>query len=463
MKVRLAAVVVFAALVAGCGGSGGGGGDSTSGADSVVPADAIAFATIDTDTSSAQVSSALKILRKFPAEPQAERQLRASLSRNGVDLATLGKTAGSEVDIAVVTVDDEPTPVGFARPSDEKAFLAQLDRSKSKHMKTGDWTVFSDKQAALDAVSKRSGDLSDDATYQTAMKSLPDDAIIRFYGSSRAEKALTRAAGQNVPPAALGALPTAKWTAGALTSADGAFKLEVHTKTSSKPRSATGLADRIPAGSIVALALEGGGTTIPASAQQQLAGLGQQIGIDLPALVGALNGPVIAYVRPGIPLPEVTIASRPKEPQRAAAAVGQLLARFASGTKPVPVPTPVDGGTLNKLDLGPVALFYGVNDGQLVVTDSSNALAELKGSVGRLSGDSVFKEAKDGAGMGDSAQGFLYVDMKDALPALSGFAQLANQKLPPQVESNLRPLRSALVYGSADGGVQTVVTYVKTS
>ena len=127
------------------------------------------------------------------------------------------------------------------------------------------------------------------------------------------------------------------------------------------------------------------------------------------------------------------------------------------------MPTKVDGGTLNKMDLGPISLYFGVNDGQLVVTDSSNALAELNGSVGRLSGDSVFKEAKDGAGMGDTSQGFLYLDIKDALPALSGFAQLANQKLPPAVENNLRPLRSALVFGATDSGIQTFVAFVKTT
>ena len=109
------------------------------------------------------------------------------------------------------------------------------------------------------------------------------------------------------------------------------------------------------------------------------------------------------------------------------------------------------------------SLYYGVNDGQLVVTDSSNALAELNGSVGRLSGDDVFKEAKDGAGMTDSAQTFIFLDIKDALPALSGFAQLANQTLPPELESNLRPLRSALLFGSSDSSVGSFVVYVKTS
>jgi hypothetical protein len=464
MRFRLAGVAVLAVLAAGC---GGGGGSSSSDAESIVPAGALAFATIDTDTSSAQVSSALKILDKFPIEPRAEQQLRASIKDSGVDFDALTSSAGSEVDFAVINANGEQVPVGLAKPSDEKAFDAQLDKSESKHTTMDGWTVFADKQATLDAFKRQSGagNIGDDAAYQAAIKSLPSDAIARFYASPAAEDALLKAAKQNLPAASLGKLASAKWFAGALTSQDGAFKLEVHTKAASTQAlsKSNPLTSKIPSGSIVALALNGGGAakTLPAATQEQLSVLGQQIGIDLPALISVLNGPVIAYVRPGIPLPEVTIAARPANPQSAAAAIGGLVTRFATGAKAVP--SKVDGGTLNKLNLGPVSLYYGVNDGQLVVTDSSNALAELGGSVGRLTGDAVFKEAKDGAGMTDSAQTFLFVDIKDALPALSGFAQLANQSLPPAAEANLRPLRSALLFGSSDNSVGSFVVYVKTS
>jgi len=462
MRVRLAGVAVLAVLAAGCGGGGGG---SASSADSVVPRDALAFATIDTDASSAQVASALTILKKFPIEPRAEQQLRTSITKGGVSFDAITKSAGPEVGLAVLMVDGKPTPVGFARPSDEKTFDAQLDKHQGKHQKIDGWTVFAGKQAAIDAVSSRKGDLSADSTYQAAVKSLPGDAIARFYASPAGEEAVVRAAKQQVPSASLGALPQAQWTAGALTSADGAFKLEVHSKSAKTQvlSQHNPLASKIPSGSIVALALNAGGAmkTLPAATQEQLSVLGQQLGVDLPGLISVLDGPMIAYVRPGIPLPEVTIAARPASPASSASAVGSLLARFASGAKPVA--TKVDGGTLNQLNLGPVSLYYGVNDGQLVVTDSSNALAELNGSVGRLSGDAVFKEAKDGAGMTDSAQTFIFLDIKDALPALSGFAQLANQTLPPALESNLRPLRSALLFGSSDSSVGSFVVYVKTS
>ena len=184
MRVRLAGVAVLAVLAAGCGGGGGG---SSSDAESVVPANALAFATIDTDKSSAQVSSALKILDKFPIEPRAEQQLRASIKDSGVDFNALTSSAGSEVDIAVINVNGQQLPVGLAKPSDENAFVAQLDKTESKHTTMDGWTVFADKQATLDAFKQQSSgsDIGDDATYQAAIKSLPvrcDRALLRLSG-----------------------------------------------------------------------------------------------------------------------------------------------------------------------------------------------------------------------------------------------------------------------------------------
>ena len=44
--------------------------------------------------------------------------------------------------------------------------------------------------------------------------------------------------------------------------------------------------------------------------------------------------------------------------------------------------------------------------------------------------------------------GFLYVDLKDLIPAIAG---LGGNVLSPDVDANVRPLRSLLVYGTADG------------
>ena len=464
MRGRAIAIATVALLAAGCG-SGGGGSASGDAAD-LVPPGALAYISVDTDFSSTQIKNAESVLDKFPIKPKLLAQIRSSLSQGGTDVNALKSSIGPELDVAVLKVNGETNAVGYTQPSDEKAFDAQLDKDKTVHTKIGGWTVFSDKQAFLDAAKNRSGKLSDDPAFQAAMKTVPGagDAIARVYASSAGTQTALGAASGSLGSAggSLGSFGGAKWIAGALTSQDGAFKLEVHAKaTGLATSSGSPLVDQIPSGSIVALQIASGSRTIPASTQQQLGSMSKQLGIDLPALVGALDGPVIAYVRAGLPLPEVTIAAKPSQPQRAVKAVGQLITKLAQG--PPAVPTKVDGGTLNKVDLGALALYYGVNGDELVVTDSANALAELKGSVGHLTGDGVFKEAKDGAGMPDGGQGFLFVDLQDALPAISGLAQLASQTLPPSVEANLKPLRSLLVFGSREGDVQSLVAYVKTS
>ena len=81
----------------------------------------------------------------------------------------------------------------------------------------------------------------------------------------------------------------------------------------------------------------------------------------------------------------------------------------------------------------PVALFDTDNDGTVDLAEAKKAASDL---FDKLDHD------KDGT-----------LDIKDALPALSGFAQLANQNLPPEVENNLRPLRSALLFGSSEATV----------
>lgn len=468
MRARLAALALVAIVAVGCGSAGG---SSTPDGAGLVPTDALAYVTIDTDLGSGQLQSAQSVLDKFPLKAQALRQIHTAIAKSGIDLTALESSIGPELDLAVLRVNGKTVVVGITHPKDEKTFEAQLAKGSppAVHTTIDGWTVFSDTQAAIDAVRNRSGQLADDAGYKDAVKTLPaaGDAIVRAYVSPGGARAVAGAAsgGLGTAGSSLGSLGAgAKWSTAALTSHDGAFELQVHSKrtTGASAASGAGLADEIPSGSIVALSLTGGTGAIPAGTEQQLGGFSQQLGIDLQALVGVLDGPVIAYVRPGLPLPDVTLAAQPAHPEDAVKAVGQLIAKLAQGAG-TPVPTKVDGGTLNKVDLGSLALYYGVADGKLVVTDSANALAELNGSVGHLSGDDVFKEAKDAAGMPDTTQGFLFVDLKDALPAAEGLAQLANQAIPPQVDANLKPLRSLLVYGTRDAGLQSLVAYLKTS
>ena len=108
----------------------------------------------------------------------------------------------------------------------------------------------------------------------------------------------------------------------------------------------------------------------------------------------AVNGPAILYLKAGAPLPEVTIVVKPADAQKAQQTVGTLLAKFAKSAKPAS--TTVNGVTLQSVSLGPVSLYYGVLDGQLVLTDSQTAIGELQSKSNRLADDDTFKAAEEG-------------------------------------------------------------------
>jgi hypothetical protein len=87
----------------------------------------------------------------------------------------------------------------------------------------------------------------------------------------------------------------------------------------------------------------------------------------------------------------------------------------------------------------------------VVLSSGVNGIADY-GSGDHLPDSADFKEAQDAAGMPDSTGGFAYVDLKDALPLIEGFASLAGRSLPSETTENLRPLRSFLAWseGAAD-------------
>ena len=471
MRGRLAVLALLALLAAGCGSSEAGTKSGAGDASSLVPSTALGYIAANTDFGAGPLKSAEAILDKFPIKPKVLMELKASLQKQGIDADALASSIGPETDIAILRVNHETGAVAYTQPTDEKTFDAQLDKGQSPavHTVIDGWTVFSDKQAFLDAVTNRKANLADDASYQAAKKTIPalGDAIATAYASPLGIAAGTMAANASIPTGTtFGLGQGSAWATAAVTSSDDAFKLELHAKsTTTSPAAApttSALAASIPSGSIVALSLTRGAGTIPANVRSQVKAVSGTLGFDLAGLLDGLNGPVIAYVRPGLPIPEVTIAGRAPHPKRAAAAIGLLIRRLTQNQYK-PVPTPVDGGTLLKVDLGSLAIYYGAPGGKVVATDSANALAELNGSVGKLSGDAVFKEAKEGAAMPDANEGFLFVNLKDAVPAVEGFAQLANQTVPQSVMENLKPLRSLLIYGSRDGDLQSLVVYVKTN
>ncbi len=391
MRFRFAAVALLAVLAAGCGGSG----SSSSGAADLVPPDALAYITLNTDLGSSQDQNAVAILNKFPIKATLLAQIRKQVSSSGVDLDALKRSVGPEVDIAILTVAGKTTAVGFTQPKDEKTFDQQLDAGTSTHpvhTTINGWTVFTKDQSALDAVRNRSGKLSDEQGFKDATGSVPSagDALATAYVARSAIEQGASALGSQggLSTGSLG-LEQAKWVAAAATSHDAGVELEVHANGlgGSSPNQGSTLVDQIPSGALAVLSFGNADSLLTKLSSTVPAGtLGiatTALGVSLQDIGRALGGQTILFVRAGTPIPEATLASLPSDPQAALTTVGTLISKVTKGA--TPQATTIGGFAFHKVSLGPVDILYGLMNKELVVTDSTNAVAELQAKDNRLS------------------------------------------------------------------------------
>jgi hypothetical protein len=412
-------------LLAGCGGS-----KPAGAASELVPPSAVAFVSLDTD-----LGSLPRLIDRFPFGPKAVKAVRRALA--------LKRSAGPEIDLAFF----KGGMVAFTQPADQKAFEASL-QSSVVHARVRGWTAYTDNPALLHLVQHHKGKLSEQPGYDDAFARLPSGAVVRAYVASAAKALISGFSG--VLPGTLGAsvpkvTKAPAWVSAAVSATGNDLKIELHIKGSTGPAAAESTSDlvsKIPAGPVLAIGLGGVGT-VPKSLNTA--------GVDARAIADALGGQAIAYVRAGLPFPEVTIASKPRNMQKALGDVARLVAAF--GKKKVsPVPVTVDGVTLQDVAFGAVDIYYGTFDDLLVVSDSTDAVRGL-----RSSGDKLTVP-----GLPDKTNGFLYLDVEHALPAVKAFAKLANQTVPSQVDSYLKPLRTVVVYGTRDADVQNVFAILQT-
>jgi hypothetical protein len=155
-------------------------------------------------------------------------------------------------------------------------------------------------------------------------------------------------------------------------------------------------------------------------------------------------------VRKSVLIPEVTLILKQKDPRTATSTLNTIASRAALflGSRPVRANA---SGTVKKLPLGNFSVYYGVDGGNLVISDSLAAFGRKPSST--IEQDPVFEKAKSAADMPDETSGFLYVNVQDAVPMIEGIAQLSGQTLPPEVSQNLAPLQSFLVHGTSSDGV----------
>ena len=466
----LLTILALALAACGSGSSSSSSGGSPPAGASLIRSDVLGFVSIDSDLGSGQWQQFDKLWQKFPSHDSWLQQLKQELAKQNLDYESDVKPAlGPEFDVGIAPSGSTQAVVGITKPDDPAKFKQLASKaghgSPSVTRDLGDgWWAIADKASDFDAVLKGSGeDLSQSDSFTTAIGKLPGDTLVRAYLDgpqlNQLVKQRTQSGTSGLDASAVG-LQGLKYLAVSVSAEDDGLRLKGASSGGNLGGGefASKLLDQIPSDAFAAFDFLGSGTT---QQLQKLEGtpqfaqvakqLEQAYGVTADQLFGLLDGEVAFYARSGAVIPELTLALQPNDPTQALETVDKLMTRLAAeaGTR---VETGTQGGhEVKTVTFGQFAVHYGSVDGKVVLTSGVNGIADF-GSGGSLTDSADFKEAKSAAGMPDSTGGVFYVDLKNALPLIEGFAGLSGRDLPPKVTDNLRPLRSLLAWSEGQNG-----------
>jgi Protein of unknown function (DUF3352) len=471
---RLLPFLALAALLAGCGSA-----SKTSSSGSSIPAGAsivrtgvVAFVSIDSDTGSSQWQQLDELAQKFPGRDDAISKLKQKLTEQGVDYDQDVKPAlGPELDIAVVSAGNESSTkvVALTKPDDPAKFKALVAKLNAKdasgdrtvYREVDGWYALSDSQASISQALEGNGPLADDPDFKAAMGKLTGDTLVKLYLDGQRLNAI---ASQSTTTGSLG-LDKLKYIAASASAEDDGVR--IHGAQSGGPAGAGNFASAliggVPGDAFAFLNVNGKDVADQfeqLESNPQVAAaikrVERVIGVSYDEVFSTLlSGEVAFYVRPGAGIPELTLAFDPKDQSAALATLDKIAAKFGQVE-----PGTQGGHPVKTVNFGQFAIHYGSVDGKVLITSGASGIADY-GEGDHLPDSADFKQAQDAAGMPDSTGGVMYIDLKDALPLLEGFASLSGQSLPSSTTENLRPLRSFLAWTNGSGDTRTFDAFLE--
>jgi len=396
VAMRAAALAALVLVLAGCGSAASQTTSSlTTDAASLVPPNADAFVSLDTNFDSQQWRTV------------------ADLAGPKLKLGELKAAAGDALSVAVVGKE----AVAFAKPHDEaklRDFAAQFDKGHDHYtvQQVGDWSVVADSQDVFAAVrAAHSG------------KSLADDASFRAAESALSGNSLATAF---IKGGSLEGLGSAKWFAARLTGDANALQLNVQAQS---PKQAPGaysptLLRDVPSGAIAAVSFKDLDHTLA-----HLPGVDRYLGVSVAQLLPALRGEGVLYVLQGTLVPTFALEVQSPDPQAAERALHTAAAK-------------IEARTGNALVLR-VARY-----GSRVVLTNGPPSGGATG--GALVDDQPFKDALAAAGAPDRVTFLAYADVQRLKPLLDTLTQLVNpsSSSPPQL-SRLDPIATVVAFGTS--------------
>jgi hypothetical protein len=435
---RFFAAAAFAALAlvaAGCGASVSSvasGAASGTGAANLVPADADAFAAVNTDLGSDQWQRVDALTKDFPAHAKLLDQITSELQKHGLTWKDDVEPAlGPEADVALLGKDD----VVFTKPDDKDKLrtLAEKLSTSDEHYtveEIGGWSVVADAQDVFARVraAENGQSLADADTFSAAWAQLGADALVRAYATGNAAASMPRI----VKPG-----DKVQWLTARVWADGDALRAELTAKPSGAlPATTTQpLLRDVPSGAALAVAFHGSADLAQklSAAASKAAGGGVPLVGDLATLA---NSDGVLYARSAGLLPEVALELSSKNPQKALTTARGALGKL--------------GGSL-----GPVPLTAQLSNGKVVISDGPSAVAALR-SGPKLTGDAAYKNAVKSAGVPARTSFLVYADVTQLAPfvqVLAGALGGTTGQPDPALGENLTHLGTVVAWATTGGGL----------
>jgi hypothetical protein len=473
--IRIALLVALVLAVSGCGAKKDA---AASGGAELVSATAPVFISIDSNLSSDQWQQVDELFRKFPIRSQALSSLRSSLEEEpGLDYEQDIKPAlGDEIDLVWLDfAAGGSNVVAVTKPKDADAFRRMIEKANEQSPDTlvveerDGWFVVSDTQQKLDRFREESASgtkLADDTVFKDALAELPGEALVHVFARGESIVKALQGGVPGLSPFQLGRDQKPEFISAALSAEGSGFRLVGAGRTEAEPKAQiepfeSKFVSEVPADAVAFLTFRGGDEF-----EQQMEkmkqdgsfgpGLGElerMLGFRIEPLLDLFSHEVGLYVRPGSPIPEVTLLVDAPDEQEVLGRVNTTLQALTKAlpTQPCHAPPKEAGVDIKCIDLGVVQLRTAGFDDKVVLTIGQDAISKLQGDGPRLSDDDGFTSARDAADLPDKTAGFMWLDLEDGLPLILGLAQAGGQSIPADIRANLEPLGSFLAWAETDG------------
>jgi hypothetical protein len=478
MRIAWAALVSTLVLVAaGCGSEDVAAGESA-GAELLKPG-ALVYVDLDSDPESDQWKQVEELVLRFPDGEKWLAELKDEIeSGSDITWEEAHETLGGDSAVAVYASSmTDVKVVALLRPEDVDEALKLIERIKEEEpddplvtRRVDDWIAVSDKEESIDAALKADGGqaLADDEAFQQGMAELPEDALGRVYvdvasafetfGRGPEAQALRMFGLDELDFA--GAWAKAREDGAELAGVvrgEGADKLFGASEEYSSE-----LLDLVPADAFAFVTFMGTGIGEQVGALRDnplygsaLKEFEQETGVTVAEVLRLIEGEVAFYAAPGAPIPELTLLIRPDDPAQARESAERLLRALAA----MAVGEVTEDGDVTTAVFDDFTVNLGTVDDTVVLTTTKDAIADL-GSGEKLADTDRYKDALETAGAPDQYTGLAWIDLKETIDLIMGFASVSGESVPPEVSRNLEPLRSLVAYGEKDGNLVKSLVFV---